>query len=225
MKQNIFFSSDSHYGHANICRGTSTWDHFQEGSSHQGTRDFATLEQMNDALVNGINNHVGEQDVLYHLGDWSFGGLKNIFSFRDRIKCRNIHFILGNHDLHIVNKRPDPDNPERTTQDLFASVQTYLEKSFPIPNYEGEGKIPRMRVCMQHFSQRVWNKSHHGAFHLFGHSHGTLDEQPWGRSMDVGVDSAHRLLGEYRPFSWEEVYNYLSLRDVKIIDHHNEHTN
>jgi len=31
---------------------------------------------MNDTLVNNINEMVGENDVLIHLGDWSFGGFE-----------------------------------------------------------------------------------------------------------------------------------------------------
>ncbi len=44
---------------------------------------------------------VKPNDIIYHLGDWSFGGHENIKIFRNRIKCKNIHLILGNHDHHI----------------------------------------------------------------------------------------------------------------------------
>lgn len=82
--QNIFFSSDSHYNHQNICRGVSTWP---EG---RGTRDFHSLGEMNDAVVSGINSVVGENDYLVHMGDWSFGGFESIVEFRKRIVCKNI---------------------------------------------------------------------------------------------------------------------------------------
>ena len=38
------------------------------------TRDFKSLDHMNDAIVDNINNMVGVNDVLIHLGDFSFGG-------------------------------------------------------------------------------------------------------------------------------------------------------
>ena len=55
---------------------------------------------------------------------------------------------------------------------------------------------------------RTWLASHYGAKNLYAHSHGTLP--PYENSMDVGVDMAFRLLGEYRPFSLEEVFHFAS---------------
>ena len=88
--QNVFFSADSHYNHANSCRGTSNWP---EG---RGTRDFHSLGEMNDAIVSGINSVVGPDDYLVHMGDWSFGGFESIIEFRKRISCKNIILFLGN---------------------------------------------------------------------------------------------------------------------------------
>ena len=66
--QNLFFTSDTHYSHTNICRATTRWN-----DAENLTRDFKSLEHMNSELVNNINEVVGENDVLIHLGDWSFG--------------------------------------------------------------------------------------------------------------------------------------------------------
>ena len=45
--QRLFFTSDTHYGHSNICRATTNWT-----DSDSVTRDFKSLEHMNDTLVN-----------------------------------------------------------------------------------------------------------------------------------------------------------------------------
>ena len=51
------------------------------------------------------------EDTLYHLGDWSFGGIENIWNFRKRINCKNIYLVPGNHDHHIKkNKLEKPKN-------------------------------------------------------------------------------------------------------------------
>ena len=83
--QKLFFTSDTHYNHSNICSATTKWV-----PVNRNTRQFDSLEAMNDALVNNINEVVGENDILIHLGDWSFGGFDSIAKFRNRINCKTI---------------------------------------------------------------------------------------------------------------------------------------
>lgn len=201
---NTFFSSDFHGFHQNICRGVSHW--IGEGKE-ENTRDFNTIEEMNIALLSSINNTVGLNDELWFLGDWSFGGFDNIKKFRDQINCQNIHFVFGNHDHHIENNK-------NGIRDLFKSVQYYKELTI-----EGQ------KIILCHYAMRVWNKSHKGAIHLYGHSHGTLEYSTNGKSMDVGVDNAFKLFKEYRPFSFKEIKSILNKRDINFIDHHSKNTN
>ena len=49
--QQLFFTSDTHYAHSNICSATTKW----EGASNM-TREFNSLDHMNATLVNNINN-------------------------------------------------------------------------------------------------------------------------------------------------------------------------
>jgi calcineurin-like phosphoesterase family protein len=94
--QKLWFTSDTHYDHKNICSATTSWV-----GAENLTRKFSSLDQMNDELVNSINTKVGQDDILFHLGDWSFNGFENTRKFRERIVCKNVHLILGNHDHHI----------------------------------------------------------------------------------------------------------------------------
>jgi hypothetical protein len=41
-------------------------------------------------------------------------------------------------------------------------------------------------------------------------------------SMDVGIDSAYRILGEYRPFSYDEIARIMAKREHNPVDHHLE---
>lgn len=209
----IFFTSDTHYNHKNIVSGCSTWgERGPDSSIHskQNTRKFDTLEKHNEAIVAGINNIVGENDILYHLGDWSFGGYEFIPKFRERIICKNIHLRYGNHDEHIEKNKIIADKP---SQDLFSST-----------NHIFWGNIASQEFYLSHYAHRVWPRSHKGTIHLYGHSHDTLEKHPYGKSMDVGVDAAFRLFGEYRPFSWYEVMAIMNKREILIVDHHNKYT-
>jgi calcineurin-like phosphoesterase family protein len=213
MQNNTWFTSDTHYNHKNIVRGTTSWDtsNFTPGSSHQSVRDFNTLEEHNDELVDRINSLVKEDDTLWHLGDWSFGGHQSIKIFRERLRCKNIHLIFGNHDQHI-----EPiDSPYRK---LFSSVQYVKEFSLKHNFLRREDTYIKQKFFLSHYSHQVWNQSHHGTIHLFGHSHGSI--QGIGRSMDVGVDT-HNLY----PYHLDEILDIMKEIPVTVVDHHNQNTN
>jgi calcineurin-like phosphoesterase family protein len=233
--QRVFFSSDFHYGHKNICRGTTQWELSEHGGENS-VRDFDTLEEMNSTIVNGINNIVGQDDWLVCLGDWSFGGRDNIWKFRKRIVCKNIIHILGNHDHPIANniqlpnckvrvgtglivdkEHPGVDFSEVNAQYLFKEVYSYLELT--VSHSSGE----KTTYNLFHFPITIWNKAHHDRIHLYGHVHGGYTAPD--RSLDVGVDNAFKLFGEYRPFSERDIQKYMKTRSYKQQSHHNKNTN
>lgn len=178
-EKKVWITSDTHFGHANICRGTTNW-RLEDGSIPEDqTRDFDTLHQMNDTIVNNINAVVGQGDVLIHLGDWSFGGFDNIQKLRDRIICKEIHLLFGNHDHHIERNRGN-------CQSLFTSVQHFLQIE-----YMGQ------TIESMHYPISSWNGLRKGRIHLHGHCH-LSNEHKFGngRRMDVGMDGHP----EFRPY-------------------------
>lgn len=207
---NVYFTSDTHFHHKNIVRGTSSWGEFREGSSHQNTRDFNTLEEHDEALVKSINALVKPEDELWHLGDWSFGGHEQIKKFREQLNCRKIHLVFGNHDQHI-----EPINS--SYRGLFESCQYVKELSFKIDSSRS-GRYGKTKIFLSHYSHQVWNQSHHGVIHLFGHSHGTL--KGIGKSMDVGVDT-----NNLYPYHLDEILTIMKGKETVMIDHHNKNTN
>jgi calcineurin-like phosphoesterase family protein len=206
----VYLGHVTHYNHKNIVRGTTSWENFQEGSSHQKTRDFDTLEEHNEALISSINGLVKENDTLYHLGDFSFGGHENIRTFRERLDCKNIHLILGNHDQHI-EKKGSP------YQELFSSINYRVQFGLKIDS-QISGKYGKTNFFLSHYSHRVWDGSHHGNIHLFGHSHGSL--KGIGRSMDVGVDT-----NNLYPYHFDEIIDIMKGIPITVVDHHNQNTN
>jgi len=203
--QRIFFTSDSHYNHSNLCRSTTKW---KESSK---TRDFKSLDHMNDTLVNSINGMVGENDVLVHLGDWSFGGFDKISEFRNRLTCKNIHLVLGNHDHHIER---DKDN----IRSSFKSVHYYTVLDL---RRQGENKeMEKHSIVLCHFPIASWDGMNDGRIHLHGHVHlEPHNKIAEGRAMDVGADG-NRL----DPYSLDEILKLLSGRPIKRLvlpsDHH-----
>ena len=202
VAKNVWFTSDSHFGHTNICRGVSKWNNGDEEEFIKATRNFPDLETMNEHIVNNINNCVGENDWLIHLGDFSFGGIENIEVFRSQIKCKNIVLILGNHDHHIENNK---DNVRKH----FTHVAHYEELDVTVENRLGANKH---KFVLCHYPIVSWNNMPRGAFMLHGHQHLKGDARfGEGRRMDVGMCGSP----EFRPYHIDEVLDLLSGRDSR----------
>lgn len=185
-----------------------------------------TLEEMNELIIKNINDVVKEDDILYHLGDWSFGGIENIWEFRKQIKCKNIYLVPGNHDHHIKKNKilPNckwghhyeyyedwyPTEEEPTMEDepvkakeLFTSVLPELTKVI----------IEKKEIILSHFPLEEWENMDKGSIHLHGHCHHTKDYADlnmYNKRMDVGMDWE-----EFRPYSWEEIKEIMKGRKIK----------
>lgn len=203
--EKLWFTSDSHYAHKNICRGVSQWGKTdKDGTFHvdiPSTRDFPDLRAMNFALVDRINSVVGQDDILIHGGDWSFGGQDKVKEFRDRIICRNIFLIYGNHDGHIRRN----DNGE---QKLFKRCSDYEEIVV-----NGEHKL-----VLFHYPIESWNGMHKGTIMLQGHQHlkGESKFRP-GKRMDIGACG-----NDLHPYSLSEILRIMKKREFVPLegDHH-----
>jgi calcineurin-like phosphoesterase family protein len=172
--QKLWFTSDTHYNHSNICSSTTQW------TDPVTCREFKSLEYMNAHLVGNINEKVGQDDILFHLGDWSFGGFEYIKLFRDQIVCKNIHIITGNHDHHIERNK---DN----IQSIFSSVNKYLELTVKWNN--GTLGSDEKSFILMHYPIASWNNMARGAIHLHGHIHLEANKRIGvGKMMDVGAD-------------------------------------
>lgn len=225
---NVFFTSDLHFYQRNIIKSLSNWSHADEKS----LRLHESVEDMNEDLIYQINRTVDAKATLYILGDLIFSkdinDLKYIFS---QIKCKNIHLILGNHDQLILKHY-------ESCLRIFKTINTRLEIKvrYPLPGIDPnrEKWEGTQRIVLSHYAMRVWNQSHRDSWMLYGHSHCSLDcikhSNPEAQAvndyyqkrltMDVGVNNAFQILGEYRPFSFEELQHILKDRSTLYIDHH-----
>jgi calcineurin-like phosphoesterase family protein len=166
---------------------------------------------VNDTLVNNINNMVGEDDILIHLGDWSFGGFDKIQEFRDRIVCKNIHLVLGNHDHHIERNKEG-------VQSLFSSVSQYLRLEVRKP--VSKSMMDRYTFICMHYPIASWHDMNQGVIHLHGHVHLPPHLRiAEGKAIDVGVEG-----NGLEPISLDEILSIMKNRPIKKLalpkDHH-----
>lgn len=216
----IFFSSDFHYGHTNICAGTSKW-----GDKANRCRAFNTIEEMNTKIVKSINSVVGKDDILYHLGDWSFGGWENIWNFRKQIICEHIIQINGNHDEHIYKDKFFPflekqdtiiyEIADKKDYHIWRGAKTLGDvtaKDFFEQVHNGRFmiNIDGQRIIVDHYPYEEWEDMDHGTWMLHGHTHHDLDRGETSmryKRLDVGWNG--------KVYSFDEIKEVMNKRENK----------
>jgi calcineurin-like phosphoesterase family protein len=166
-------------------------------------RKWATIEDMNQGLIDRWNLQVGKNDIVYHLGDFT---LTTRVDLIDPILAQlngRIRLVKGNHDKWL--KKMD----ELHNKDKFEWVKQYHKETFTLDgkNYE---------IVMCHFPFLTWDGSARGSINVHGHAHGGNDHLNRGtKRLDVGVDAKFSNLG---PLSLRQVIDLTA--QGGIVDHH-----
>lgn len=164
-----FFTSDTHFGHENIIK----YCH----------RPFQHVEEMDQVLIEKWNATVGREDVVFHLGDFSFHGIERSGEILSRLNG-NIVLVRGNHDYK--------------TEKIFKAVCPYSNV-----------QIAGSRVNLSHYPYYGTRRSDErdfsakqliddGIWLLHGHVHGEWKVRD--RMVNVGVDQWN-----YKPVSEHEI--------------------
>lgn len=167
---------------------------------------------MNKELIRQHNKIVGKDDIVYNLGDFTFQDASLAVSVLKQLNGRH-RFIRGNHDSWLFDNKYHNNDAFRSIQDELLRQGSYKEKVEWVKDYE-EFRYDGALFCLMHFPLFTWHHSYKGSINLYGHCHATIEDQIKGRQMDVGVDNAFRLFGEYRPFRLDETKEILLKRDI-----------
>lgn len=160
-----WFTSDLHFGHKNIIKYCS--------------RPWASTKDMDQALIDNWNSVVKPEDEVWNLGDVGFTCKAEYL--RDCLHVLNgtHHVIRGNHDGLLVR--------------LDGMGAVSLHDVVIHRDSVEEIKLYDQEITLCHYAMREWHHALRGTWHLFGHTHALLP--PFGKSVDVGVDNAWRIIG------------------------------
>ena len=146
----IYFTSDTHFADPRILR--------------IDRRPFPDMAEHDVALIRNWNAIVGQEDDIWHLGDFMLPRGGNCDQLLSMLNGRK-HLVIGNND------------PASTTAATgWTSVQHYAEIV-----------LDEHVLILCHYPFRTWNKMGRKSINLHGHSHGKL--KPLPRQYDVGVDA------------------------------------
>jgi calcineurin-like phosphoesterase family protein len=158
----VFFTSDTHFGHG--------------GALGLFRRPFASVAEMDEAMIARWNETVGPEDEVWHLGDFAVRRPPEVMAaILERLHGTK-HLLVGNND-----------GPATGRLEGWTSVQHYEEL-----------ELEKRRLVLCHYPFRSWNGIARGAINLHGHSHGRL--APITRQIDVGVDC-----WEFRPVTLTQI--------------------
>ena len=175
----VFVTADTHFG--------------QDSAVASYDRAFRDAAEMDTAYIDAINGVAGPSDLLLHLGDF----VGDLDSKRRKITvARDIRSRLAVGRIVLVRGNHDPDHADYRS--IFDTVHDVLDFRWP-------AKGDRVVCC--HYPLRSWRGNRRGSCHLYGHTHGRLDEV--GRATDVGVDC-----WQGRPVALDHLVATLRSREV-----------
>lgn len=185
-----YFTSDTHYGHANIIRYCA--------------RPYEDTGHMNADLVARALTHVPPGAQLWHLGDVALGKLQDTLPYLARIPAQ-VTLVAGNHD------RCHPCNGARhekfagiyrercaladlvltsTTLTLSNGVQARVcHLPYDTAEGKGAGDGTRHEQVEMARAERLapWRPADDGSWLLCGHVHDAWRQR--GKMINVGVDA------------------------------------
>ncbi len=190
----VWFTADLHLGHGNIIRYCQR-PHLDPEEKRRAAEDARgrwrvsaeTVRRHDEALLDAINSRVERRDILWIVGDFCWGGLREAARYREAINCQNVYLVWGNHDDHSI----------------APVFQRVIEA--------GMFRVAEQEIWLCHYPLRSWNKRFHGSWHVYGHVHARLEAEdranPSSLTKDVGVDAC-----DYRPWSFDDLRAHMAPR-------------
>lgn len=192
---NIFFTSDTHFGHARIIELCN--------------RPWDSVDAMNEGIIERWNDTVAPADIVYHLGDVALGKIADSLPLVGRLNGLKI-MVTGNHDrLFSTNKPAHRERFEIEYAKVFnggiiSEAGVLIDGTPPLRlshfPYDGDSHGEDRHAEMRPVDN--------GDILIHGHTHGTerLTFSAKGTpQIHVGQDA-----WDYRPVSLDEIVALLS---------------
>ena len=189
-KSEVFFTSDTHFGHSNIIKYCA--------------RPFDTTNNMDEALINNWNAKVPKDGIVYHLGDFAWGSINYWEKIREQLNGEII-LVYGNHDEKYLNN----ERMYKLFKEVIPQKKIWINK---IPIYMNHypflcfgGSYKGLGATWQLF----------GHVHSNPRSEEGLDHKRlvncFPTQYDVGVDN-----NNFTPISFDELHSYINNRQMSL---------
>lgn len=187
----LYFTADTHFGHENVLK--------LDG------RPFATVEEMDEALIANWNAVVRPCDTVWHLGDFLWRtDIEYAAGIIERLNGE-IRLLKGNHDNVLAKLLEKGRLPVRARAKI-AYVGDYREV-----------RSERKRFVMSHYPMPCYNGRFHtkkgeneGIYMLHGHVHATFEQTimqalAYGQNPPMQLVNVGCMLWGYAPVSIAQI--------------------
>ena len=189
-KSEIFFVSDTHFGHANIIKYCN--------------RPFNNTDEMDEALINNWNAKVPKDGIVYHLGDFAWGSINYWEKIREQLNGEII-LIYGNHDEKYLNN----EHMYKLFKEVTPQKKIWIDKTCIYMNHYPflcfGGSYKGLGATWQLF----------GHVHSNSRSEKGLDHKRlvncFPTQYDVGVDN-----NNFTPISFDEVSKIITNQQLSL---------
>ena len=83
----VFFTSDTHFYHGNIIRFCN--------------RPFKSVEMMNETIISNWNNTVGQDDIVFHLGNHDLKNIRQGYINRFEHVAMQMHIEVNKQKIYL----------------------------------------------------------------------------------------------------------------------------
>ncbi|WP_022872646.1 metallophosphoesterase [Nesterenkonia alba] len=194
-----FFTSDPHFGHANIIRYCD--------------RPFRDVQEMDEVLISRWNDVVGPDDEVWVLGDYAMGDRSRGLGYLTRMNGTK-YLVAGNHDRCSPTEKTGHLHIQEYLDAGFSAVVSQARTSLPPYRRNGNG----LHVVLSHYPYTGDSHTEEDRYAQFrlrdlgtplicGHVHDSWKSthSPRGTvQVNVGVD-----VWDFTPVSAEDLHRFI----------------
>jgi len=211
FRSKIFFSSDWHIFH-NPSWISPIWK----------MRGYDSLFDSVRKIQEKINERVDENSILYVLGDLFLDASdEQCLEWLKGLQCKDIRKIFGNHTSNMYRLYKQEVKKQYGLEDMEIYPIKMGNITF-LGNHQ-EIQIGKKHIVLNHFPLRTHNHASHLSWNLGGHEHGNdperLPKYPLGKTLDVSWDV------KLDVWSYNEIEDVMSTKEILVVDHHSNGTN
>lgn len=195
----VFHTSDTHFGHKNIITYCD--------------RPFASVEEMDEGMVDRWNAVVRPEDSVYHYGDVAMGKISTSILHVARLNG-NKFLIPGNHDTCWPGNKKVRTSDKHMYEDVGFTILNPTEHRVIGETETSHGRVVRM--CHfpyegdSHDGDRFteWRPKNDGLWIIHGHVH-----EKWkvkNKQLNVGVD-----VWDFTPVSEAQIVETIAQSGLK----------